>query len=542
MVLIMLKNAPLGPALKAKVVTPLTKSLILLLLTKASVVSGQDLEAELQQLLDSQIAQTDMIGANLLVDVRGLGTWTIAGGLADIESNTPMPLDSRFRIGSITKVFVSTLILKLVEQGSLTLDTPVGNILPGLLPDGAGASVRHLLSHTSGIKDHLGDTDLIFDTLTVNTTSAWTPEELVQIAVDLGPAGSPGQAYRYSNTGFVTLGLVIEAVTGKPLGTALREQLFEPLRLSDTTASWGTEAADPIVRGYTLLNNQLLDVTEIAHSHEYGNGGLISTVNDLRRFIQLLLSGQVINQSLLTEMLNTIDIGGGYGYGLGIAEFRDDPIRFGHDGREIGYGSQLWYFPEKEMTVAVLANITQADTENLFDQALSTINQLEQAGSVVFPANNQPEIGNSITTTNAPTTALFSGGAISGTDSTYKSTFTETEPFSVNISIDIESRHVGSQGSIYIVVLLGNGSVYARNEAGVFYLLDQDFSNFTSAEQITALGPTEDVVVFQELVVGENSGITGIAIDVVVGYSSVSNPAEIYYHSNPVSFSIVEGP
>ncbi|MCG8414971.1 MAG: beta-lactamase family protein [Pseudomonadales bacterium] len=518
----------------------LASLLAFFLVITAKQACAQDLDSELQQLVDLHIAQTDAIGANLLVDIRGLGTWSVAGGLADVTTSTAMPVNSKFRIGSVTKVFVSTLILKLVQQGAVTLDTPIESLLPDLLPNGASTSVRQLLNHTSGIKDHLGDTELIFDALLQNTTSSWTPEELVQIAVDLGPAADPGAAYRYSNTGFVTLGLVVEAVMARPLGTVLHEQLFEPLGLTDTSASWGTEAADPTARAYTLLDNQLLDVSEIAHSHEYGNGGVISTVSDLRRFIQLLLGGQIINESLLAEMTNTFAIGDGLGYGLGIAKFQDDSTRFGHDGREVGYGSQLWYFPEEEMTVAVLANLTQADTESLLNQAFSTIDQLEQAGSVVFPVNDQPELGNPTSASNAATTALFQGGAIAGADSSYQSAFAETESFSVDVSITVEPRHIGLPGSIYVVVAVSNGSVYARNGAGEFYLLNEDFSNLTAASTTLSFSPVEEVSVLRDFVAGDNGGEAGLGIDVIVGYASDSDPGEIYFHGEAVNVTITE--
>ncbi len=523
---------------KARLFSLLALALSLLMLAKHS--AAQSLDAELQQLVDRYIAQTNAIGSNLLVDIRGLGTWSFAGGQADVASSTAMPLNGKFRIGSVSKVFTSALILKLVDQGAVTLDTSIESLLPGLLPSGASTSVRQLLNHTSGIKDHANDTDLIYDALLQDTASSWTPQELVQIAVDMGPAAEPGQTYRYSNTGYVVLGLVAEVVTGKPLGVAFHEQLFEPLGLTDTSASWGTEAADPVVRGYTIVDNQIRDATEISHSYAYGAGSLISTVDDLRRFIQLLLGGQIFNQALLAEMTSTFAIGGGQSYGLGIIEFQDDATRFGHNGAEVGYGAQMWYFPEKEMTVALLANLVQTDTLSLLIQTISTIDQLEQSGSLVFPAKEKPGLAQSTTSTGVATVALFRGGAKSDSDSSYKSAFAETESFSVVIDLKVEPQHIGAPGSIYIVLVLTNGSIYARNGEGEFYLLEQDFSNLTAARITAAFDPVEEVSVFENFAVSENSGLAGQSIAVIIGYAADSKPGEIHYHSDAVNFSITE--
>src|SRR5919106_3589860 len=160
-------------------------------------------------------------------------------GFADPRKARPMRADERFRIGSVTKTFVAALVLRLVEHGRLTLDDSVERWLPGLVPGGGEITVRHLLSNTAGLFDYVEDPRVLGQ-----TQRRWKPRELVQIALAHEPEHvPPGSAYSYSSTNYVLLGLIAERAGGAPLGRQLRERVFAPLDLEDTSL------VDGVIRG-----------------------------------------------------------------------------------------------------------------------------------------------------------------------------------------------------------------------------------------------------------------------------------------------------
>lgn len=504
--------------------------------------SAQTLESELQRVLDFELAKPDRFGASLHVDINGLGAWTVTSGIANINTNTSPNPDSRYRIGSITKTFVSALVLKLVDQGLVTLDTSIETILPGLIPNGPSISLRHLLSHTSGLKDHIDDSNnLIEITLIDNLVFHWSPQELVQIAVDLGPWSNPGNGFHYSNTGYAVLGLAVEEITGNPLAMALNDMIFEPLRLTNTSVSWDTVAADPELRAYATFDDQsILDLTEISRSFMYGAGGIVSSTTDLVRWSQLLLSGQVISSQMLAQMMNTNSTGQIFDYGLGFMEIGSDIFnRIGHRGGGFGYRAEMWYIPEQDITVITMANSIEFETGNVVIETLSVIDQLDNSGNLDRPSNNIAVLNSPTTTLGAPTTAIFSGSSFANGSSSAQSQFLETQAFDVITNIRVESGHVGKSGHIYVVVLLENGDAYGKDSTGNFYLLEKSFSNISPAEENITFPPSKDIVVFENFAVGVGSGLAGSNISIVIGYSLREAETEIYYPGEPVQISII---
>jgi D-alanyl-D-alanine carboxypeptidase len=190
-------------------------------------------EPELGTLLDRVIAA----GApGVLVVVREDGrVRTEARGFADRSPSIRMRADQRFRIGSVTKTFVATLVLRPVEDGKLGLHDTVERWLPGLVPGGQAITVRHLLAHTSGLPDYVDN-----DRVAAHRERRWRPRELVSLAI-AHPAERlrPGETYAYSSTNYIVLGLIAEEAARQPLGRQLRKRLFEPLGLRHTSLVLG---------------------------------------------------------------------------------------------------------------------------------------------------------------------------------------------------------------------------------------------------------------------------------------------------------------
>ena len=174
--------------------------------------------AELQQALDQLVAK-GAPGAVLYSYDKGQVT-ALQSGLADLAARTPMTADTFFRIGSLTKTYVSTAVLQLVAKHRSALGAPVSRYLPGLMAGQPRVTLRQLLDHTSGIYEFNDDPRVLAPYLEGDLGHVWTPRRLVRIAFSHDPVARPGTAYHYSNTNYVLAGLIIQAVTGKRLGAS----------------------------------------------------------------------------------------------------------------------------------------------------------------------------------------------------------------------------------------------------------------------------------------------------------------------------------
>jgi D-alanyl-D-alanine carboxypeptidase len=319
--------------------------------------------AGLQSRLDDVVA-AGTVGA--LAEVRDpLGRWRGAGGVAELGTTRAVPLDGRFRAGSVTKTFVATVVLQLVGEGRLRLDDTVESRLPGVLPDGHRITVRHLLNHTSGLFDYVRTLPMPpGPEFLGNRWRTWTPAELVQRAVANPPTSDrPGSAYAYSNTNYLLLGQIIEKVTGRPYGEEIERRIIQPLRLGGTAVP-GTSPGirGPHPHGYVPAQRDgemvLLDYTKMNPSVFGAAGEMISTTGDLNQFFAALLGGRLLPPHLLAEMKTPGVQGGTYGLGLAWRDTTCGIRVYGNDGGTLAY--QSWSFStedrRRQATVALTPN------------------------------------------------------------------------------------------------------------------------------------------------------------------------------------------
>jgi D-alanyl-D-alanine carboxypeptidase len=284
-------------------------------------VGVTDLEAELQSLVDRDIDAWPQIPGRLLhvlapgVDVE------VAAGVADLATGEPLEPGARFRIASVTKPFVAAATLRLVEEGRLALEDTVASMLPGaydeLLRSGGydtdAITLRHLLTHTSGIYDFAADaydpsiTDGFTSQVYRDLGRRWTRFEQIGFAVSHGKQyGPPGARFGYSDTGACLVGEVLERVTGLTMGAAIRELVgYERLGLTHT---W-QETVEPEPPNVPQLSHQYegeYDVADMDASIDlYGGGGLMSTCRDLARFFRGLFGGAVFRDPATLETMTT---------------------------------------------------------------------------------------------------------------------------------------------------------------------------------------------------------------------------------------------
>jgi D-alanyl-D-alanine carboxypeptidase len=294
----------------------------------------------------------------------GERTWQGASGLGDLRAKRPARAGDRFRIGSVTKSFVATVVLQLVGEDRLSLDDKLERWLPGLVPSGEQITVRQLLQHTSGLYNYTDDLP--------EPPRRFRPRELVAIATGHKPLFAPGTQFSYSNTNYILAGLVVERVTGQPLAAQLRQRIFQPLRLDDTELpTTQRRIAGPHARGYAPPDkdwrvsddpDRLVDVTEMDTSWAWAAGAMVSTTTDLARFYQALLGGQLLTPELLKQMRTTVDAsqaGHGARYGLGLEVLRPGcgVELWGHGGSLEGYGTTAFSTPDADRQLIIVTNL-----------------------------------------------------------------------------------------------------------------------------------------------------------------------------------------
>lgn len=299
----------------------------------------------------------------MTVFVTGEGVaepWGAAAGLADPESGRALTVDTPLRIASNTKTFTAATLLRLWEQGRIDLDAPIGPLLTPALEallraDGYATdriTVRQLMSHSGGLYDHGGDPRFIKSVLAA-PGHQWTREEQVRLSMGYAdPQSAPGTEFRYSDTGYILLGDIVERITGKPLAAAVREQLrLDKLGLRST---WW-EVAEAAPRGVAERADQALGETDATGVHAsmdlYGGGGLVMSARDLATFAAALFEGRIFDRpETLKEMLWQGPHKGADQYRLGIfVKKAGGHDYYWHSGF---WGTVVYYDPAKRVAVA----------------------------------------------------------------------------------------------------------------------------------------------------------------------------------------------
>jgi D-alanyl-D-alanine carboxypeptidase len=297
-------------------------------------------------------------------------SWEGAAGVADVEAGASLTTEHRFRIGSVTKLFVATVVLQLVGEGALALEDEVG-------PIAEGVTLRQLLNHTSGLPDYYDDLDSVMEPFRKDPTHrpTLTPQaalELVHAKPRLFPAGA---GWKYSGGNYLALGLIVEETTGVTLREELRRRIIEPLGLDSTDLPDDVLGVAGLACGYLPPVNPLLpgpgpgliDVTEIQpFGWGGGGGGMVSTARDVAHFLRALLGGELLAPGLRIELLTTVvsDWEESEGYGLGIEEvsslmgLAESPCgsAWGHLGLAMGYTTIALSSESGDRQVVILAN------------------------------------------------------------------------------------------------------------------------------------------------------------------------------------------
>lgn len=322
------------------------------------------MKQEIEQLIG------DHVGAAVLVIDRGEVVRQETYGVADLESQAPVTAQTNFRLASVSKQFTAAAVLLLHDRGKLALDDPLTKFFPGFPAYGKDITVRHLLHHRSGLPDY---EDLIPD----GTTLQLQDQDVLNILLDTdAPLFAPGSEFKYSNSGYVLLGLIVEIVSDQPFHRFVMTQLFEPLGMGHTAM---------YVRGRNIIPDRALGHVRADGAWTLGDQGVTtalrgdgvvySNLDDLLRWIAALDEKKLFSENAYRLMVDgepAPERNGVYGCGWVIDTYRDEP-RVYHNGSTRGFRLALHRFPGRQAAVVVLLNGARPGEMNELTEAIADL-------------------------------------------------------------------------------------------------------------------------------------------------------------------------
>lgn len=285
------------------------------------------------------------------------GEYVKAFGVADTVTDKPMQADFFSRIGSVTKTFTATAVLKLVDEGKVKLDDPIATYVDGV-PNGEAITVRQLATMRSGLADY-SKVEGFDQQVALDPQREFTPAELLGWAFSQPLQFPPGERFEYCNTNYVLLGMLVERVSGTSLADYLTAKILGPLGLEQTALPPGTRFPDPHAQGYTdpvEAGGPPVNATGWTGSFTWAAGAMTSNLEDMRTWMPALATGALLSPELQQQRLSTITEPGqpaDFGYGMGVFTVAG---WIGHNGSVPGYQTVAIYLPERETTLVVMIN------------------------------------------------------------------------------------------------------------------------------------------------------------------------------------------
>ncbi|MEN8789536.1 MAG: serine hydrolase domain-containing protein [Flavobacteriaceae bacterium] len=340
-------------------------------------------EEKLQAIIDSRVGPDKLVGVSVSIRVDGEERWSFTSGSSD--ESTPISSDMRFGIASITKTVVGASVMRLVEDGLLSLDDPIGDhISLNNANVDESITIFQLLNHLAGLKGYFHHPD-IWPRVEADLQTPLTPVEITDYIGE--PFFDPGTQYQYSNSNFLILGLVIEAVTGKTVGEVMREKFWDPLGLDHTYFGANESVEGPVAapwrdsHGDGSLENIADQYGPAYHSVFYTAADVFTTASDLSRWADLLFTAEAVSESSRDQMVDFLDLDDpiANGYGLGVRRvLLAGRNMWGHTGGMRGYGSYMFYDPVSKVSMVLLNNQSRSENGPLYRYQLveSVLNEV----------------------------------------------------------------------------------------------------------------------------------------------------------------------
>lgn len=336
-----------------------------------------ELSSKLQEELNKIQASHQAHGVTFSAALPNGEVISLAAGLADIENKTPMTPKHKMLGGSTGKVFYSVVIMQLIEEGKIELDTPVINYLGSYnwfkrLPNASTLTMRSLLRHESGIPRYVFKEQFQSDVL-MDADRVWKPEELLSYVFDDEPLFAVGEDFAYSDTNYIIACMVVEKVTGRTLYQEVEERVVKRAGLKSTEAqdkrvyegmAQGYNGEDPFFPGNALDEN---GKSRYNWQFEWAGGGLVITSEDLAVLARKIYNGEMFNKALLEEYFNgrsAGQMGGTWGLGVHIRETGNGKI-YGHSGFMPGYITNMMYFEKEDFSICYQINGSAAEYRSI---------------------------------------------------------------------------------------------------------------------------------------------------------------------------------
>jgi D-alanyl-D-alanine carboxypeptidase len=306
-----------------------------------------------------------------------------AAGVADLLTGEPLTPAHAIYSASLGKTFTATVALQLCEQGRLELDAPVDRRLPAAvaarIPFSNTITLRHLLSHTSGLMDYMNDQKAWRSGFVRNPRRRWSHGEVIAYIFHRPLLFEPGSDFHYSNSNYILAGMMIEQVTGRPLDQLINERIIRPLKLVHSFAGGAPVNDVHAVRGYARPRGRIIDTYPWYSHYALADSGIHSTPGDLARFmVSLFRDDLLLSERTKKHMLTTSNAG--YppsDYGLGIY-VQSNPWGAGrtwyaHDGIDPGYQADMMYLPELDLAIVLAANASLGKANRVYEDLVRDV-------------------------------------------------------------------------------------------------------------------------------------------------------------------------
>ncbi len=356
---------------------------ILLTIATGSLVAQvpQAISNRLNNTYDSICTKLNIKGSSAAILIPNVGIWKRNFGISHIGKSTDTEM--LFTLGSNTKTYTATVILKLHQLGLLNINDTIGKWFNNVANVNGSVKIQQLLNHTSGIASYT-DNGNFWSTVNSDLTKSWTPEEIVPYITT--PLFTPGASWSYSNSNFLLAGIIIKQVTGKSLSEAYRTYIFNPLNLTktflraeetitmDVAHHWSSSIGNPYLTDWEDSGLSYVAMDKVS----WAAGGLYATAEDNVKFFNALFNTKtIIADSMVAKMKVTRNIGSGAAYGLGIftyAGFNGRTV-YSHGGSNVGGVNENLYDPVNSVSMSVLTNQDSIDNDMVLTSLLYTLHK-----------------------------------------------------------------------------------------------------------------------------------------------------------------------